>query len=114
MRFVFTILALGIVLAPLACKRETPPRPTAAPATQASTRPTTKPAPTTSYVDVIRAAYPKLPATQPLALPVDLIDAGRTLRTAETQLILRDLDLASARLSLPFLQGNCAGTKSKE
>jgi outer membrane protein TolC len=44
----------------------------------------------------------------------DLIDAGRTLRTAETQLILRDLDLASARLSLPFLQGNCTGTKSKE
>jgi outer membrane protein TolC len=44
----------------------------------------------------------------------DLIDAGRTLRTAETQLILRDLDLASARLSLPFLQGNCTGTKTKE
>jgi multidrug efflux system outer membrane protein len=39
----------------------------------------------------------------------DLIDAGRTLRTAETQLILRDLDVARARLSLPFLEGNCAG-----
>ncbi len=39
----------------------------------------------------------------------DLIDAGRRLRDAETQLVLRDLDLARARLALPFVEGTCAG-----
>src|SRR6185503_4287914 len=62
------VLALLVFLA--GCKREAPaPPPTTAPATQASTKPA-KPAPTTSYVDVIRAAYPKMPATQPLGVPV--------------------------------------------
>jgi multidrug efflux system outer membrane protein len=41
----------------------------------------------------------------------DLIDAGRTLRTAESTLVLRDLDVARARLSLPFLEGRCAGLR---
>lgn len=44
----------------------------------------------------------------------DLIDAGRQLRTAENNLVLRDLDLASARLSLPFLQGSCSGVQAKK
>ena len=41
----------------------------------------------------------------------DLIDAGRTLRSAETQLVLRDLDLSRARISLPFVEGRCTGVK---
>jgi outer membrane protein TolC len=44
----------------------------------------------------------------------DLIDAGRTLRNAETQLILRDLDGARARLALPFIEGACAGTATEK
>ena len=44
----------------------------------------------------------------------DLIDAGRTLRTAETQLVLRDLDVARARLSLPFVEGHCAGVTASK
>ncbi|GAC1352837.1 MAG: hypothetical protein NVSMB1_19730 [Polyangiales bacterium] len=39
----------------------------------------------------------------------DLIDAGRRLREAEDQLVLRDLDLARAKISLPFVEGKCAG-----
>ncbi len=39
----------------------------------------------------------------------DLIDAGRLLRQSETQLVLRELDTARARLSLPFVEGSCAG-----
>ena len=42
----------------------------------------------------------------------DLIDAGRRLREADTQLVLRDLDLARARLALPFVEGRCAGVKT--
>lgn len=44
----------------------------------------------------------------------DLIDAGRTLRNAETQLILRDLDVTRARLALPFLEGACVGTSTEK
>ncbi|MGZ3455454.1 MAG: TolC family protein, partial [Polyangiales bacterium] len=44
----------------------------------------------------------------------DLIDAGRTLRNAETQLILRDLDVSRARLSLPFVEGACVGTATEK
>ena len=44
----------------------------------------------------------------------DLIDAGRRLREADTQLLLRDLDLARARLSLPFIEGRCAGVKLEQ
>jgi hypothetical protein len=58
------------------CERSPAPPPTTAPATQASTKPTTKPKELT-YVDVIRTAYPKVPATQPLGVPVDLNDAGK-------------------------------------
>jgi hypothetical protein len=58
------------------CKRTPAPAPTTAPSTQASTKPTTKPKELT-YVDVIRTNYPKLPATQPLGVPVDLNDAGK-------------------------------------
>ena len=39
----------------------------------------------------------------------DLIDAGRRLREAETQLVLRDLDVARARFALPFVEGSCVG-----
>lgn len=39
----------------------------------------------------------------------DLIDAGRRLREAETQLVIRDLDVARARLALPFVEGTCVG-----
>jgi hypothetical protein len=68
-------LPLLLIVAAAGCKREVPPPPTTAPATQASTKPARKP-PTTSYVEIIRAAYPKFPATQPLSVPVDLPDAG--------------------------------------
>lgn len=44
----------------------------------------------------------------------DLIDAGRRLRDAETQLVLRDLDVARARLALPFVEGTCAGVAAKK
>lgn len=58
---------------------------TTAPATtQADTQPTTraakplKPAPpTTRYVDVIRSHHPRMPQTQPLAIPLDLTQAAR-------------------------------------
>lgn len=43
----------------------------------------------------------------------DLIDAGRRLRESETQLVLRDLDVARARLALPFVEGTCAGVAKK-
>lgn len=43
----------------------------------------------------------------------DLIDAGRRLRESETQLVLRDLDVAKARLALPFVEGTCAGVATK-
>lgn len=43
----------------------------------------------------------------------DLIDAGRNLRNAETQLTLRDLDVAKARLALPFVEGTCVGVTKK-
>jgi len=39
----------------------------------------------------------------------DLIDAGRLLRQAETTLVLRELDVARAKISLPFIEGSCAG-----
>jgi outer membrane protein TolC len=39
----------------------------------------------------------------------DLIDAGRRLREAETTLVVRDLDVVTARLALPFVEGSCAG-----
>ncbi len=39
----------------------------------------------------------------------DLIEAGRILRQAEGLLVLRELDLARARASLPFIAGSCAG-----
>ncbi len=39
----------------------------------------------------------------------DLIDAGRLLRQSETTLVLRDFDVARARLVLPFLDGACSG-----
>jgi hypothetical protein len=57
------------------CKREDPPPPATAPTSQPATAPATKPAEVT-YVDVLRVSHPKLPATQPLAVPVDLRDAG--------------------------------------
>lgn len=41
----------------------------------------------------------------------DLIDAGRQLRNAEEQLLLRELDLARARVSLPFIEGRCEGVQ---
>lgn len=39
----------------------------------------------------------------------DLIDAGRRLREAEVTLVVRDLDVVTARLALPFVEGSCAG-----
>jgi outer membrane protein TolC len=43
----------------------------------------------------------------------DLIDAGRRLREAETTLVVRDLDVVTARLALPFVEGTCAGLGGK-
>jgi outer membrane protein TolC len=39
----------------------------------------------------------------------DLIDAGRRLREAEVALVVRELDVVTARLALPFVEGSCAG-----
>lgn len=64
------VLSLLIV----GCKREEPP-PATQPATQPTTAPATKPA-TTQYSDIIHVNYPRLPATQPLGVPVDLDYAG--------------------------------------
>ncbi len=42
----------------------------------------------------------------------DLIDAGRQLRAAEETLVVRELDIAKARVSLPFIEGRCEGVKT--
>src|SRR3954466_14344529 len=62
-----------------------PPTPVVA-ATQAATKPATAPSPTTlaaakvaTYVEAVRAENPQVPATQPLALPVDLVDAAHLI-----------------------------------
>ncbi len=39
----------------------------------------------------------------------DVIEAGRSLRQAEGLLVVRELELARARVSLPFVDGSCAG-----
>lgn len=39
----------------------------------------------------------------------DLIDAGRLLRQNESQLVLRELDTARARLAIPFIEDTCDG-----
>src|SRR5688572_22632856 len=70
------VLISLLLIAAVGCERAPAPTPTTAPATQAATKPTTKPKELT-YVDVIRANYPKLPTTQPLGVPVDLNDAGK-------------------------------------
>ena len=67
------------------CKREAPVQPTTAPATQAATAPATRPV-VEDYVAVVRASNPKLPATQPLVVPVDLNDAGHYLLTSPVHL----------------------------
>jgi outer membrane protein TolC len=41
----------------------------------------------------------------------DLIDAGRLLRNTEETLVLREFDLAKARVSLPFVEGRCEGVQ---
>lgn len=70
------ILLLVVAVGTVGCERRQAAGPTTAPAAQAATAPTTKPKELT-YVDVVRTAYPKLPATQPLGVPVDLADAGK-------------------------------------
>lgn len=53
--------------------------PTTLPTTHPATAPTTRAAerkPVRTYADVILAAHPDLPTTQPLGVPVDLADAG--------------------------------------
>jgi outer membrane protein TolC len=42
----------------------------------------------------------------------DVIEAGRVLRQAEGLLVVRELELARARVSLPFVEGACAGVAS--
>src|SRR4029079_17318094 len=69
------VVALVLFAVLAGCKREAPPPPATAPATQASTKPA-KPKPTTNYVQIIQKAYPKFPTTEPLGVPVDLPDAG--------------------------------------
>src|SRR5438874_1215223 len=71
------MLAVFVIvsIAAIGCKRVVPPPPATQAATKPATLPATKPA-TTQYTDVIRAHYPKFPATQPLDIPVDLRDAG--------------------------------------
>jgi hypothetical protein len=53
------------------------PAPSTAPATQASAVPTTAPLPPPNdYMDLVLRAYPKMPTTQPLGVPLDLPDAA--------------------------------------
>ena len=59
--------------------------PATLPATQADTQPATRRtiaatrprAPTSQYIDVVRSHHPRMPATQPLAVPLDLSQAAR-------------------------------------
>lgn len=65
-------------------------QPHTAPATQTSARPATKPRrPTTQYFDVVQANYPRMPDTQPLAVPLDLPQAARLLLKERVHLSLR-------------------------
>ncbi len=52
------------------------PPPTTAPTTRTAATRSTAPAAPENYVQLIRAKYPKVAATQPLGIPVDLDDAG--------------------------------------
>jgi hypothetical protein len=64
--------------APTAASRPITTAPTSAPATQAVA--TTKPAAgSRTWLDLVRAAYPAYPATQPLDLPSDLSDAAHVV-----------------------------------
>ena len=74
MRFLVPILlaTLATTLV-VGCKRATP-APTTRAASQPTTIPATEPAELT-YVDIIRASYPKMPATQPLGVPVERVNA---------------------------------------
>jgi hypothetical protein len=85
-----------MVLAQLSgCKKQPPAQP-APPATRPSTAPVAR-APTTQYVDVIRAIYPKYPATQPLKDPVEMRDAGHFVVPDPLYLDIRgDLWITSA------------------
>ena len=67
---------LSMIVVAAGCERAPTAAPTTAPATQVARKPATKPKELT-YVDVVRTAYPKLPTTQPLGVPVDLNDAGK-------------------------------------
>jgi hypothetical protein len=69
-------LLLGCAIALAACKRTKPAAPATAPATRASAAPASKPFVARSYVDLVRRAYPKMAATQPLGVPLDLDDAA--------------------------------------
>ena len=82
-------LALAIGVALLVARRG-PATETVAPvvAARPATRPTTRPAevppsppPPRSYLDVVRADYPALPATRPFDAAVDLADAARIVLT---------------------------------
>jgi hypothetical protein len=83
------ILGIGTAAAAVWWRRHLPatppPSPTVVATTQAATRPATRPALTTApakvstYVDAVRTENPQVPATQPLALPVDLSDAAHLI-----------------------------------
>ncbi len=78
------IALVGVILF-LVLRRSAPQPVAVAQATQPSTIPTS--APTTSvskprsrtYMDVVLAAYPRFPTTQPLGIPLDLTEAARLM-----------------------------------
>ena len=81
---------------------------TAPATTQADTRPSTRPLakapkprpPTTQYLDVVRAHHPRMPETQPLAVPIDLSQAAHVIFTEPVYLSPRS-DLWITRPDAP-------------
>src|SRR5437016_2378313 len=72
-----TLCLLCAALFANACKQRAAPTtvPTTAPATTPTTQVTQRPPPK-DYLDVVRVNYPRVATTQPLDMPLSLLDAG--------------------------------------
>jgi len=75
---------IAIVIALSGCKRPVPPTPTPVATTAPTSAPTTAVAttlpqrpPTTTFGQLVKLYYPNSPSTQPLDIPVDLVQAAR-------------------------------------
>jgi hypothetical protein len=75
---VAAVFVTGVLFTRRPASQPAPVAATSAPSTMSSSAPASKPAPIVrSYVDVIRAAYPDYPATQPLTWPAPFDEAAR-------------------------------------